>query len=462
MANACQNLISNDIPGIYKKRKPATTVLYKIVRENLETFLSEVREANPDSEPIPSYVEKEFYKYLDCGIMSKGFARIFCTECKSDYLVAFSCRSKCVCPSCNAKRMVQTAAHLTDYVFPKLPVRQWVLSVPKRIRYFLHNNKKVASDVCKIFLRALTIQLRDSSPLAPVKVQLGAVSFPQRFGNTLNLNYHFHFCVVDGVFAADNKGEAVFYEAVGFEPDNISAFTEKVRKRIISYLVRHDYLSEYDAENMLEWEYNGGFSVDASVRIESYDRAGLEKLFRYCSRPPFALDRLTVVQDKVVYSPPKKSNTGVPVLFMTPQEFLYKLSALVPPPKTHRHNYHGVLAPNSALRKSVIATAGPVPALMQQLNEAENKMFDDKDNDADSSDSAFLRRKRLSWAMLLARIYEILPLICPRCQNPMKIISFVTETDSVTKILKHIGEDTSSPEILPPRGPPDQNIIIYD
>ncbi len=460
MANACQNLISNNIPGIYKKRKPATTVLYKIVRENLETFLSEVREANPDSEPIPQYVEKEFRKYITCGILSHGFARLWCDKCRTDYLVAFSCRSKCVCPSCNAKRMVQTAAHLTDYVFPKLPVRQWVLSVPKRIRCFLHNNKKVASDVCKIFLRALTIQLRDSSPLAPAKVQIGAVSFPQRFGNALNLHYHFHFCIVDGVFAADDNGEAVFYEALDLKTDIIPTFTEKVRKRILAYLVRHDYLSEYDADEMLTWEYNGGFSVDASVRIENYDRVGLEQLLRYCARPPFALERLSVIRDKVVYSPPKKSNTGISALFMTPQEFLYKLSALVPPPKTHRHNYHGVLAPNSALRKSVIATAGPGPALMQQLNEAENKMFDD--NDADSSDSAFLRRKRLSWAMLLARIYEITALLCPRCQNPMQIISFVTETDSVTKILKHIGEDTSSPEILPSRGPPDENIIIYD
>jgi hypothetical protein len=37
-----------------------------------------------------------------------------------------------VCPACNARRMVQTAAHRADHVMPRLPVRQWVLSVPKR------------------------------------------------------------------------------------------------------------------------------------------------------------------------------------------------------------------------------------------------------------------------------------------------------------------------------------------
>ena len=50
---------------------------------------------------------------------------------------------KPVCPSCNARRMEQTAAHLVDHVFPHLPVRQWVLSVPKRLRYFMQRDGAV-------------------------------------------------------------------------------------------------------------------------------------------------------------------------------------------------------------------------------------------------------------------------------------------------------------------------------
>jgi hypothetical protein len=50
---------------------------------------------------------------------------------------AFSCKGRGVCPSCNARRMVEVAAHLTDQVLPPLPLRQWVLSLPKRIRPFL-------------------------------------------------------------------------------------------------------------------------------------------------------------------------------------------------------------------------------------------------------------------------------------------------------------------------------------
>lgn len=47
-----------------------------------------------------------------------------------------SCKGRGVCPSCNALRMAEVAAHLVDEVFPVLPVRQWVLAVPKRLRYF--------------------------------------------------------------------------------------------------------------------------------------------------------------------------------------------------------------------------------------------------------------------------------------------------------------------------------------
>ena len=55
-----------------------------------------------------------------------------------------------VCPSCNTRRMVETAAHLTDHVLPRLPVRQWVLSVPKRLRYFMQRDGAVLNMVLRI------------------------------------------------------------------------------------------------------------------------------------------------------------------------------------------------------------------------------------------------------------------------------------------------------------------------
>lgn len=48
--------------------------------------------------------------------------------------------------------MAETAAHLVDHVFPPLPVRQWGLAVPKRLRYFLHDDADLQGAVLRIFL----------------------------------------------------------------------------------------------------------------------------------------------------------------------------------------------------------------------------------------------------------------------------------------------------------------------
>ena len=84
--------------------------------------------AGSDETSPRAYVEQAFRRYLECGILSYGFARAFCAECGHDLLIAFSCKARAVCPSCSTRRMVETAAHLTDHVLPPLPVRQWVLA----------------------------------------------------------------------------------------------------------------------------------------------------------------------------------------------------------------------------------------------------------------------------------------------------------------------------------------------
>ena len=92
--------------------------------EHLEPYLAFAREADWGGHAVPAYAEREFRRYLECGILSGGFARARCGECGHDVLVAFSCRGRGVCPSCNARRLAETAAHLVDNVFPPLAVRQ--------------------------------------------------------------------------------------------------------------------------------------------------------------------------------------------------------------------------------------------------------------------------------------------------------------------------------------------------
>jgi hypothetical protein len=105
-------------------------VLHAVVREHLEAWLALKREGELDVPGVPGFVERDFRKYLACGVLAHGFGRARCPACGHDFLVAFSCRSRAVCPSCNARRRAETAAHLVDHVFPRAPVRQWVLAVP--------------------------------------------------------------------------------------------------------------------------------------------------------------------------------------------------------------------------------------------------------------------------------------------------------------------------------------------
>jgi hypothetical protein len=106
----------------YLPRRPTETVLYKLVRQNLESFLAYAREHYDGG--LPRYVENELRAYLRCGLFSEGFSRAHCDACGHDLLVAFSCKSRTACPSCAGRRMANTAAAIVDLVLPdNVPVR---------------------------------------------------------------------------------------------------------------------------------------------------------------------------------------------------------------------------------------------------------------------------------------------------------------------------------------------------
>jgi len=154
------------------------------------------------------------------------------------------------------------------------------------------------------------------------------------------------------------------------------------------------------------------FSLDAAVRIEGTDRAGLERLLRYCARPPFALERLEQLgHDQLVYRSPKPQPDGRTELRLTPLELLDRLAALIPPPRLHRLRYHGVLAPNAPQRPQVTAWARPpTPPAPAPLPAGDPAQCSERSP------------ARTLWAVLLARIYEIFPLRCTLCGAPMHII----------------------------------------
>jgi hypothetical protein len=431
----------------YERRRPEKTPLHKIISENLASWLEWRDEAE---RPVPGYVEDELRGYLECGILCFGFGRALCTGCGQGFVIAFSCKGRGVCPSCNGRRMAQTAAHLVDHVIPPVPARQWVISVPKRLRGFLADRPAAVAALTRIFIEEIERLLSaaagvpsDACAPAAARPRLGAVSFLHRFGSALNHHVHLHVCATEGVFVPPADGARcdtppAFLPARPINQADLAALTD----------------------------------------VPSYFQS-LEHLLRYCARPPFALERLFVSRGadgqiaRIRYVLPrhKAANWVGPsrsrkstrpaangVVDLSPFEFLDRLADLVPPPRKHRHRYHGVFAPNHKLRRAVTSLAiGNVGKRQEAVTGGHGGDGHATEGCCDANPSHKPRShdtSRIAWAKLMARVGEEFPLACPTCGGDIRLIAFITDPGPIRKILTHLGEPLEPPPLSPARGPP--------
>jgi hypothetical protein len=238
--------------------------------------------------------------------------------------------------------LAETAAHLVDHIFPPLPMRQWPMSEQsRRYRSVCAASWSASHGPSALFCIS---SCGSSRPIfarpaqgAGAQARLGAISFVHRFGSALNRHVHYHCCIIHGLFDPIDDGQVRFLHARALTAEEIAGIGEQVRRRVLRWFARSGLLDGDDARDMLGWN-NGGFSLDASVRIAGHDRAGLERLLRYCARPPFALERLEQVNGhQVIYRLPKPQRDGRTALSLTPLQLIDHLAALIPPPRLHRH-----------------------------------------------------------------------------------------------------------------------------
>jgi hypothetical protein len=273
----------------------------------------------------------------------------------------------------------------------------------KRLRPFLHHNPEIVGAVLRIFVRAIRTTLCRASPGAPRDALLGALSFLHRFGSSLNTHFHYHLAVLDGLFSGADDGGVQFHTSSQLTPAHWLELQRVVQRRVLRYFRTQGLLDEADANGMLTWRGSGGFSIDASVRIEGDDRAGIERLLRYCARPPFAPERL--------YAP-----AGIASLASNDSRLVYRLPRPAPDGRTELR-----LTPLELLE----------------------------------------RLARIRWAVLLARVYGVLPLLCTGCGGQMKILAFLTEPPVVSSILLRLDLHHLPPPLSPARGPP-QGDFLFD
>jgi hypothetical protein len=382
--------------------------------------------------------------------------------------------------------MADTAAYCVDYLFPQVPARQYVLSLPYALRFKMAYSADATSVVLGAFISAINSDLRRRARKRKLcgRLQTGSLTVVQRFGSSLNLNVHFHVIAMDGVYAEQPDGNLLFHPLPAPSDENIARMARAVYRKVTRHLgrltgedkdqqVTLDHLANASVQGLVatgprrgcrvlrlggtgedaEAAIMGkrcadvaGFNVHANVRVRANDRDGLEHLCRYLARPPIANDRLQELPDgRLALRFKQVWRDGTTRIVFTPHELIEKLIPLIPRPRCHLVRYHGILGPAAKDRAKVVPTPPAPPAPPAPDAAGESREIDI---------TKLPRVSRLPWALLLKRVFMTDALTCPKCQGRMKILAAITKPEAIRKILDHLGIPSEPPRRIAARPPP--------
>ncbi len=439
---------SPDEVRVYHPRRAAASPLYRIVQDSLETYLAEVA---PDARNFCA--EEALRRFLECGVHRFGVVRFLCRGCGADLVVAFSCRRRLCCPACDSKRALIATARAMENLLPRVPWRQWVLVLPKRLRYFVDRNPALAGEVCRMLTSELSrcyLELTDS----PAGAAPAGIFVVQRFGSAVNLHVHIHAVISDGTFDSTTDGRLVFRPAPEPDAEIVRALTRRVRHGILRRMARIRAVPQEAVDEMLARPH-GGFSLNGKVRVEPEDRAGLERLLSYCLRPAVSLKRLRYDADseRVFYRPIKRRPGDPDVLEWTPLAFLKRLAPIIAPPRLNLVRYVGALGPRSRLRPMVTAAARQEierHELLKGVRVPVSRIAVSMRKAAVQAATAASR----AWAAFLKRVFEVSPILCQRCGIEMVPVAAIVAGEELVRLLTHLGLPVEFPKTKPARSPP--------
>ncbi len=214
----------------------------------------------------------------------------------------------------------------------------------------------------------------------------------QTAGELLGWHPHVHLLVTDGGFLADGSFRHLLWV-------DVEALERLWRAEVLRLLVKRGKIGQEVVESLLSWRHSG-FSVHAGVRVE--EKAAAARLGRYMARCPIVLDRLEWdVQREEVVVHARPSRRGGPLgesERLDVLSFLARVLDHVPEPRQQQVRYWGWYS-NAARGKRRKAESG---------SESESRPVS-----ADVEPSGASRYRRLSWARLIRKVYEVGPVVVP-------------------------------------------------
>ncbi|MFO7980195.1 MAG: transposase [Candidatus Aminicenantes bacterium] len=389
---------------VYRPRHPERTVLYSVLFHYFESFLLEYENRfGRHFGHLRPIIQEVVDKYLDCGNPKCGFARIRCPDCGTERLVMFSCKTRGFCPSCHARRREEWGEWMREKLILNTPHRQVVFTIPKMLRIFFKFNRSLLSDLCVCGKEALIKYLK---AITEKDITPGIIAVIQSFGSRINFHPHLHFLVTEG--GTDKKGQ--FHKISPFNDPLLCRF---FTLEVFSLLLEKKLINKDLVQKILQWRHTG-FNVHSKVRTETKEET--ERVGKYMIRPILSLKRLSLDKalGQVGYQYGKHSSETESMDYL---EFIARVTSHIPDKGQVMVRYYGLYA-NAHRGKMRKEEADPLCPLI----------IEDED--------PFIPSK--GWAEMIKKVYEIDPLICPKCGGTMRIVSFIEDHKVIDKIITHL------------------------
>ena len=201
--------------------------------------------------------------------------------------MAFSCRQRGACPSCSQKRALLLGHRLREEVLAPVPHRQWVLTIPKRLRLFFRYDRKLLGKLCRAAWETIReVYAKEVDGDVGIPAMIATV---QTYGDLINFHPHIHGLAPEGVLTESGYFVHIPYVC------RLRA-VEIWQEKVFELLINEGRIDLEVVAMIRSWRHTG-FSVDNSVRIEAGDEAGMQRLIEYISRCPFSLTRMVNLAD---------------------------------------------------------------------------------------------------------------------------------------------------------------------